>query len=210
MKITMGLTDTHFDSGALSFRLATHDDTVAVVALVNSSYRYDKDGWTSESSIVTGDRVSKSLYSDSINDTCTTEVWLMQYNSTVATAYDDIEMGRIKDYVSTDKSSNIIACIQLQYNDNSISFGMFAVAPVLQSIGIGKHVLNYIESIARDKKMQSIKLSVITMRKELYEYYARRGYHPIDVKPFPYDDDRLGVPIIGDLTFTEMEKKILS
>ena len=41
------------------------------------------------------------------------------------------------------------------------------------------------------------------------DYYRRRGYQPTGVfKPFPYGDERFGIPLRDDLRFEVLEKPL--
>jgi hypothetical protein len=52
-------------------------------------------------------------------------------------------------------------------------------------------------------------MTVITVRHELIAWYERRGYHRTGKrKPFPYGDERYGLPRRPDLEF-EVLRKVL-
>lgn len=58
--------------------------------------------------------------------------------------------------------------------------------------------------IWRDKLVEQIDL-----REELIAYYQRRGYRRTGVhKPFPYGDERFGIPHRPDLRFEVLEKPL--
>ena len=85
---------------------------------------------------------------------------------------------------------------------------MFSVRPNLQGAGIGKAVLDEAERIVRDEwKVPTMRMTVIDMRDELIAFYERRGYRRTGIKkPFPYGDERFGVPKRDDLRFEVLEK----
>ncbi|MBW3550478.1 MAG: GNAT family N-acetyltransferase, partial [Proteobacteria bacterium] len=89
-------------------------------------------------------------------------------------------------------------------------FGMFSVRPVLQGAGIGKAVLREAERIVReDWQLPLMRMTVIDVRTELIEFYKRRGYHRTGMhKPFPYGDERFGIPRRDDLRFEVLEKAL--
>jgi ribosomal protein S18 acetylase RimI-like enzyme len=84
------------------------------------------------------------------------------------------------------------------------------VRPNLQGGGIGKAVLNEAERIARDEwKVPAMRMTVIDIRDELIAFYERRGYRRTGIKkPFPYGDERFGLPKRDDLRFEVLEKTL--
>ena len=169
----------------LSFRAATAADIDAIVALVESAYRGDasKRGWTTEADFLGGRR----------------------------TGADDVvaclerERSRI---VLAERDGGLLACAHVAEEDGAGYFGMFSVKPDLQGGGIGKHVLAEAERIARDDwKLPAMRMTVIDIRDELIAFYERRGYRRTGIKkPFPYGDERFGLPTRDDLRFEVLEK----
>ena len=52
-------------------------------------------------------------------------------------------------------------------------------------------------------------MTVIDIRDELIAFYERRGYHRTGIlKPFPYGDERFGLPMRDDLRFEVLEKAL--
>ena len=52
-------------------------------------------------------------------------------------------------------------------------------------------------------------MTVIHQRDTLIAWYVRRGYLVTgETKPFPYDDDRFGVPLQADLYFDVLERAL--
>ena len=55
--------------------------------------------------------------------------------------------------------------------------------------------------------MTVIEMTVISIRPELVAWYLRRGYSATgERRPFPYGDDRFGLPLRDDLEFLVLEK----
>jgi hypothetical protein len=53
-------------------------------------------------------------------------------------------------------------------------------------------------------------MTVIAQRTELIAWYERRGYRATGkTQPFPYEDDRVGVPFFGGLSFRVFEKPLV-
>lgn len=54
-----------------------------------------------------------------------------------------------------------------------------------------------------------IEMTVIKQRDALIAFYQRRGYsHSSETKPFPYDDPGVGKPLLMDLEFIVLQKKL--
>jgi hypothetical protein len=52
-------------------------------------------------------------------------------------------------------------------------------------------------------------MTVIAQRVELIAWYQRRGYELTgQTRPFPYDNERAGLPRRDDLHFTVLEKSL--
>jgi hypothetical protein len=52
-------------------------------------------------------------------------------------------------------------------------------------------------------------MTVISSRRELIDFYLRRGYVDTEeTRPFPYGDPRSGVPRRADLVFTVLTKDL--
>jgi GNAT superfamily N-acetyltransferase len=85
---------------------------------------------------------------------------------------------------------------------------MFAVTPGRQAQGLGKGMLAEAERIARDEwRMTEMRLTVLSVRGDLIAWYERRGFAPTgQTSPFPYGDERFGVPRVDDLRFVELAK----
>lgn len=171
-----------------AFRKATHADIPALVALVTRAYRGDASrvGWTTEADVLDGNRIDAEV--------------LRQ----------DIERERSR-VILLQRDDDLLSCAHVCENDGAGYFGMFAVQPTLQGGGIGKQVLDEAERIVREEwKLPAMRMTVIDVRDELIAFYERRGYRRTGIfKPFPYGDERFGIPRRDDLRFEVLEKRFL-
>lgn len=89
-------------------------------------------------------------------------------------------------------------------------FGMFAVDPTLQGGGYGRQVLAEAERIARDDfGATAMEMTVIRQREALIAWYERRGYTQTgERRPFPYGDERFGLPKRDDLEMVVLAKTL--
>ncbi|MBC9716037.1 GNAT family N-acetyltransferase [Streptomyces sp. TRM66268-LWL] len=174
-------------AGELTFRDATLEDVVALVALVESSYRGDasRAGWTTEADLLEGQRTDP----DGVRDVIETE------GSRLVVAHRDGEL---------------VACCQLENRGDAAYFGMFSVRPGLQGGGLGKAVLAEAERFARQEwRVREMHMTVIAQREDLIAWYERRGYRRTGkFTPFPYGDERFGVPRRPDLKFELLVKEL--
>ncbi len=170
-----------------TFRTATVDDIDALVQLVTSAYRGDSSrvGWTTEADILDGARIDPAVLRQDI----------LRERSLVLLVEQD---GRL------------LACAHIADDDGAGYFGMFAVDPSLQGSGLGKTLLAEAERIAAAEwRLPVMRMTVIDVRNELIAFYERRGYRRTGiVKPFPYGDERFGVPLRQDLRFEVLEKSL--
>lgn len=171
----------------LSFRAATLADIDNLVALVTSAYRGDasKQGWTTEADMLDGQRIDPEALSRDIGR----------------------ERSRI---ILVERDAQLLACAHVAEEDGAGYFGMFSVNPNLQGSGIGKAVLAEAERIAAEEwNLPAMRMTVIDIRDELIAFYERRGYVRTGLKkPFPYGDERYGIPKRNDLRFEVLEKSL--
>ena len=171
----------------LHFRAARLADLDAIVDLVTSAYRGDasRAGWTTEADFLDGNRIDAEVLRA------------------------DIERPRSR-VLLAERDGQLLACAHVSEDDGAGYFGMFSVVPGLQGGGIGKQVLAECGRIAReDWRLPAMRMTVIDIRDELIAFYERRGYRRTGIlKPFPYGDERFGLPQRDDLRFEVLEKTL--
>ena len=175
------------DATVLVFRDARVTDVAAIVALVESAYRGDasRAGWTTEADLLDGQRID-------------------------VLGVADIVVRRGSRVLLAEASGELLACCHLEKQGDSCYFGMFSVKPTMQAAGIGKRMLTEAERLTRAEwGCTTMEMTVISVRDELIAWYERRGYRRSGrYKPFPYGDERFGIPKRDDLRFELLVKQL--
>lgn len=174
-------------SSPLLFRTATDADIPALITLVTSAYRGDasRAGWTTEADILDGQRIdAASLQAD-----------IARERSVILLAEVD---------------GVLCGCCHLADEDGHGYFGMFAVDPQQQGSGLGKQLMAQAERYVQQHwGRTTMQMTVIDCRSELIAFYQRRGYVRTGItKPFPYGDERFGLPRRDDLRFEILQKTL--
>ncbi|ALO06730.1 Putative acetyltransferase [Streptomyces venezuelae] len=180
-------TATSQETGRIEYREAVLDDVPVLVPLVESAYRGDasRGGWTTEADILQGQRTDPEGV------------------AAVITA----QGSRL---LVVERDGEVVACCQLEHRGEAAYFGMFAVRPELQGAGLGKRIIAEAERRVRELwDVREMHMTVISVREELIAWYERRGYRRTGrMTPFPYGDERFGVPQRDDLRFELLVKPL--
>lgn len=164
---------------------ATLQDVPELNILINSAYRGEssKKGWTTEEHLLGGIRTDEEDLSE-----------LLQKENVTILKYTE--------------SGKIIGSVYLEKQADKLYLGMLTVSPELQGGGIGKKLMQAAEEFAKENNITKVSMTVISVRKELIDYYKRRGYKDTgETKPFPMNDPKFGLPK-QDLAFIVMEKEL--
>ena len=168
-------------------RPATAADAPALVGLVNSAYRGDssKAGWTTEADLLGGQRIDV----DGLTETIATP--------------GNVILLHARDHVP-------VACVHLERTGEDCYLGMLTIRPTTQGMGLGRQLLEAAERWAIEHwSSRLMHMTVIVQRSELIAWYERRGYRRTgERKPFPYGDERFGLPRRPDLAFEVLCKPL--
>ncbi|MER6618060.1 GNAT family N-acetyltransferase [Streptomyces xantholiticus] len=172
----------------LTYRDAAKADVDVLVALIESAYRGDssRGGWTTEADILEGQRTDPQR--------------VLEVITTPGSRLMIVE-----------RDGAVIACCQLEHRGEAAYFGMFAVRPELQGAGLGRRIIAEAERSARETwGVTQMHMTVISVREELIAWYERRGYRRTGrTSPFPYGDERFGIPQREDLAFELLVKDLV-
>ncbi|MEV4993386.1 GNAT family N-acetyltransferase [Streptomyces niveus] len=173
--------------GQLTYRDAAAADVKQLVALIESAYRGEsaRATWTSEADLLEGQRTDEQGVLDVI----------------------EADGSRL---LMVESDGELVACCQLEHRGPAAYFGMFAVDPGAQGGGLGKRIIAEAERLAHAEwGVGEMHMTVIVQRADLIAWYERRGYRRTgQLTPFPYGDERFGIPQRDDLAFELLVKPL--
>jgi ribosomal protein S18 acetylase RimI-like enzyme len=174
--------------GELYTTQARAADVPALVELINGAYRGESSrrGWTNETDLVGGRRI----------DAATLE-------AIVANADEAMLVLRAQ--------SGLFACAHVAPLGQGVAtIALLTVRPALQASGLGRQMLAAAERHAQARLgARTIEITVVSAREELVAWYERRGYRATgELRPFPYNDERFGVPKRDGLTMLVMRRAL--
>jgi ribosomal protein S18 acetylase RimI-like enzyme len=188
-------TSTPQSSSKFNSRLAKRIDIAPLKRMINDAYRGEtgKKGWTTEAELIGGQRIDEGLLEDIL--------------------------GADQNYLllALDTHDSLVGCVHLQKLQPSqegaqskVYLGLLTVNVEYQQRGIGDFLLRESETFAKEKlKSAAIEMTVLSVRKELIEWYVRRGYRITgERRPFPYGNERYGRPFKDDLVFDVLIKDL--
>jgi DNA-binding MarR family transcriptional regulator/GNAT superfamily N-acetyltransferase len=165
-------------------------DLSAVAALMNLAYRGRgaEAGWTSEADCIDGARTSEEMLWQDIaaNRDAALLIWRRPADDT------------------------LLGCVWVEPEGHGVWYlGSLTIDPREQNGGLGRKLLAAAEGWVRERGGREIMMTVVHVRDTLIEWYVRRGYAPTgETKPFPYGDDRFGIPTRDDLHFVVLAKRL--
>lgn len=172
---------------SLAFRCGEMGDVPRLVTLIESAYRGEASrvGWTTEEHLLDGQRTDPE--------------GVTQVLSTPGSAM-----------LIAEADGELVGCCHLERRPGAeMYFGMFSVQPGQQGQGWGGAILAEAERRAEDSGAKTMVMSVIAQRLDLIAWYERRGYRRTgETKPFPYGDERFGIPKRPDLSFVVLAKPL--
>ena len=172
----------------LHIRQATAQDIANVHRLIETAYRGEASrvGWTTEADLLEGQRTDREDLAAILADP----------SQRILTAW---------------RGDNLSGCIVIADRGGGCGyFGMLAVFPSEQSLGVGRQLVTAAEVAAKAEfGAIRMRISVFPQRETLISWYERLGYRQTgDTLPFPYGNPRFGLPLRDDLHFIVMEREL--
>lgn len=150
----------------MTFEIVTEEDIPQLFELIETCYRGDiaKDGWTCETDLVGGNRTTKDLLIEEINEPGGKYLKHLNEQGTI--------VGCVYTKTSPDESRAYVGCL--------------CVHPTIQSQGLGKKLMLAAEDLAKSAGYSKMYMKVLTVRKELIDWYEKLGYKYVgEHSPFP-------------------------
>lgn len=170
----------------IRFRRATRADVASILSLTDAAYRGEGlGGWT-------------------------TEAHLVGVRRTDAEGVEEVLAAPGRMIMLAEIDGELAGCVELTKQGNRAGLGMLAVWPELQGRGIGGAIIREAERVCRDEfEATEICMQVLHMRSDIITWYDKLGYKPNGERaPFPYGNERLGVPKRHDLEFIVLIKMV--
>jgi GNAT superfamily N-acetyltransferase len=167
-----------------NIQFATKEDIIPLKNLLNKAYRGEaaRKGWTHEADLIEGEvRTDENNLSN-----------VMDIPGSIFLKY-------------LNEEGNIIGCVNLQNQGTHLYLGMFSVNPELQGQGIGKIILAAADEYANYLGISIIKMTVISVRSKLIEWYNKNGYLPTG-EIIPFKEDGLTGNHLQPLEFVVLKK----
>jgi ribosomal protein S18 acetylase RimI-like enzyme len=172
----------------IDLQRAGENDLEALAELMNAAYGGTGDvaGWTHVKDFLVGDRTSVSALRAEIQANPQAQLLVLR----------NAETGAVRGSVWLEPRSATVWYL-----------GSLTVDPCEQNSGLGRRILDAAERRMADLGAAKVVIDVLNVRGILIAWYERRGYKRTGKShPFPYENNRYGVPRRADLGFLELEK----
>ncbi|MFT3827661.1 MAG: GNAT family N-acetyltransferase [Chitinophagaceae bacterium] len=158
-------------------------DITGIVKVVNEAYQGEPGtrSWTSEGHLVQGSR------------------------TTAANVLHLFHQADTAIFKCTDDTGEILGCVVLERKPDTLYLGMLSVSPRTQASGIGSLLIEYGELYARTHNLSSVTITVIDRRKELIEWYQRKGFK-LTGKQIPFSNQSSSSDLV--LHLVELRKEL--
>ncbi len=112
------------------------------------------------------------------------------------------ELTRRGVFLVLEHGTGIAAAIYLERRDVHAYFGMLAVDPALQGMGLGTRLVRIAEALAEATGAGAMTLRIVNLREELARWYKALGYQETGTSPYV---DR---PVKRACHFVDMAKRL--
>jgi GNAT superfamily N-acetyltransferase len=94
------------------------------------------------------------------------------------------EFLEIGQFLVLEDEGGLAACVYVEKRGERGYAGLLAVAPSRQRAGLGSSLMSAAEEHCRESGCRFMDLQIVNLRRELPEFYRRRGYVQIGTAPF--------------------------
>jgi N-acetylglutamate synthase-like GNAT family acetyltransferase len=94
------------------------------------------------------------------------------------------ELQRSGKFLVSEDDGAIIACVYVEMRGEGSYLGLLAVDPGAQKAGVGSKLMSAAENHCRKAGSRFMDIQIVNLRRELPEFYHRRGYAETGTAPF--------------------------
>ncbi len=84
---------------------------------------------------------------------------------------------------------SLAAAVFVEADERRARFGLLAVDPQAQGLGLGRRLVAVAEAYGRALQCEAMELCVVNIRRELPPWYEKLGYRAVGTAPFPAPDE---------------------
>jgi N-acetylglutamate synthase-like GNAT family acetyltransferase len=88
------------------------------------------------------------------------------------------------EFLISDEDGTITGCVYVERKGDRSYLGLLAVAPRAQKSGLGSSLMTVAEDHCRKAGSRFMDIQIVNLRKELPDFYHRRGYVETGTAPF--------------------------
>jgi N-acetylglutamate synthase-like GNAT family acetyltransferase len=106
---------------------------------------------------------------------------------------DRIDVEGVRNFLQTgeflvaEDNKKMDGCVYVERRSDRGYIGLLAVDPARQKGGLGSELMVAAENRCRELGCRAVDLQIVNLRRELPEFYGRRGYIETGTAPFPSD-----------------------
>ena len=124
-----------------------------------------------------------------INDAFAVEAFFKIGDRTSADEIVEL-MDRGGEFLAVENAARGIAgCVYLQCQGERAYFGMLSIDPASQGRGLGRRLIDAVETRARERGCRYMYIHIVNLRTELPPYYRKLGY--VEGGELPFSDPQL-------------------
>jgi N-acetylglutamate synthase-like GNAT family acetyltransferase len=108
-------------------------------------------------------------------------------------------------FLVAEDEGQIVGCIYVKRSGERAYFGLLAIDPSRQKMGIGRRLVAAAEEFARETGAHFMDLRIIHLRTELPVIYAKLGYQITGTEPYPEEREHM---LTQPVHFIRMSKEL--
>ncbi|MGE0546378.1 MAG: GNAT family N-acetyltransferase [Kofleriaceae bacterium] len=102
------------------------------------------------------------------------------------TAREIAELSRAGDFLVLECHRGLAAAVYVEHRGHAGYFGMLAVEPAFQGMGLGTRLVRLAEAMGEAMGAKAMTLRIVNLREELGRWYRSLGYREVSTSPFDH------------------------